>query len=97
MFYTRHMKLYQFQLDRFIYLDISQPLKVSGYLIQTDDRKNILEDTRFQKKFIYHPAAPRAASMDMCSDEFIVDLLITTSPTSSDTNTMIKSYLIFNH
>lgn len=41
------MKLYLFELGRFIYPDIHQPLPVPGYLIQTDDGKNILVDTGF--------------------------------------------------
>jgi hypothetical protein len=45
------MKLYLFELGNFIYPDAPKPIPVPGYLIQTENGRNILVDIGFPEKF----------------------------------------------
>lgn len=91
------MKLYLFELGRFIYPDIPQPIPVPGYLIQTDNGRNILVDTGFPEKFIHHPPVPESAAMDMRSGEFIVDHLATIGLTPNDIDILVLSHFNIDH
>ena len=91
------MKLYVFELGRFMYPGMPQPLPVPGYLIQTTAGQNILVDTGFPEKFIRHPPAPEPAEMAMRPGEYIVDQLAVIGLTPDDIDILVVSHLDIDH
>jgi len=91
------MKLYLFELGRFIYPGMPQPLSVLGYLIQTTAGQNILVDTGFLERFIRHPPAPEPAEMVMRPGEYIVDQLAAIGVTPADINLLVVSHFDIDH
>lgn len=91
------MKLYLFELGRFIYPDAPKPIPVPGYLIQTKNGKNILVDTGFPEKFITDPPISDDVKIDVHQEDFIVNRLAEIGLKPADIDLVILSHLDYDH
>lgn len=86
------MKLYLFELGHFVYPGLPLPMPVPGYLIQTDEGKNILVDTGFPEKFITQPPASEPYAMVARPQDYILNRLSEIGLTAGDIDLVIISH-----
>jgi N-acyl homoserine lactone hydrolase len=91
------MKLYLFELGRFIYPDAPKPIPVPGYLIETENGKNILVDTGFPEKFITNPPISDDVKVDVHQEDFIVKRLSEIGLKPTDIDLVVLSHLDYDH
>lgn len=91
------MKLYLFELGRFIYPDAPKPIPVPGYLIVTKNGKNILVDTGFPEKFITDPPISDDVKIDVHQQDFIVNRLAKIGLEPADIDLLVLSHLDYDH
>jgi N-acyl homoserine lactone hydrolase len=87
------MKLFLFELATL------QPygIPVPGYLIQTDEGKNILIDTGLPERFIENPPSVPGFTIKMRAQDYIVQRLATIGLTPSDINQVIITHFDADH
>lgn len=91
------MKLYLFELGRFIYPEAPKPIPVPAYLIQTKNGKNILVDTGFPEKYITDPPLEEGVKVDVLQEDFIVNRLAEIGLNPADIDLVILSHLDYDH
>ena len=91
------MKLFLFELGRFIYPDIPKPIPVPGYLVQTGEGKNILVDTGFSEEFIPNPPILNGVQVDVIREDFILSRLAEIGLRPADIDLVVLSHLDYDH
>ncbi|MFC4210961.1 N-acyl homoserine lactonase family protein [Pedobacter lithocola] len=91
------MKLFLFELGRFIYPDAPKPIPVPGYLIQTKNGKNILVDTGFPEQYITNPPLSEGVTVAVNQEDFIVNRLAEIGLKPTDIDLVVLSHLDYDH
>jgi N-acyl homoserine lactone hydrolase len=79
-------------------------IPIVGYLIQTDDGKNILVDTGMDKVHIEHPDATFGGTpfgdvlkVEMTDDDYVVNRLAEVGLSPQDIDTLVATHFHFDH
>ena len=92
------MKLFLFRLGLMHAPDVAAPIPVVGYLIQTDDGRNILIDSGFPQWFAGQSIQiPGGNTIEVAPDDFIVSRLASIGLTPADIDIVICTHLDADH